>query len=300
MKALIVEKEMYLAQGIASKLADLGYECEIISTVDEAFGTNSYDVILLAHSTVNHYAELIIKHHRNAIIVMIINYISDDTVTKPLNAGAVDYILKPFIVDELIRKIKHYAEHKKMAEKLHFLEGYLSNLQSDMNIPEPNMATPLPFLIKSYLNITADLYAIKYARLRNLSLDFISMQNTSLKEISLLDRHHSKIYYITHIEELKKPAREELFKLTAKLPVILSIVTQDSVEYNNVVDLLCISQNLSFMGDIISIKEYEQIVISKFQDKYPDVELAKRLGVSRKSLWEKRKKYGINRNRGNK
>jgi DNA-binding NtrC family response regulator len=30
-----------------------------------------------------------------------------------------------------------------------------------------------------------------------------------------------------------------------------------------------------------------------FQTKYPDTELSKKLGISRKSLWEKRKKLGI-------
>ena len=32
---------------------------------------------------------------------------------------------------------------------------------------------------------------------------------------------------------------------------------------------------------------------TNFQDKYPDTELSRRLGISRKSLWEKRKKFGI-------
>ncbi|MEA1917106.1 MAG: helix-turn-helix domain-containing protein, partial [Campylobacterota bacterium] len=29
--------------------------------------------------------------------------------------------------------------------------------------------------------------------------------------------------------------------------------------------------------------------------KFPDTELSKKLGISRKSLWEKRKKYGISK-----
>ena len=39
-------------------------------------------------------------------------------------------------------------------------------------------------------------------------------------------------------------------------------------------------------------------MVLSFQDKYPDTELSKRLGISRKSLWEKRKKFGIEKNKG--
>ncbi len=55
------------------------------------------------------------------------------------------------------------------------------------------------------------------------------------------------------------------------------------------------ANNLEIGSEILSIKEYERIVITKFEGRYPDVELAKKLGMSRKSLWEKRKKYGISR-----
>ena len=46
-------------------------------------------------------------------------------------------------------------------------------------------------------------------------------------------------------------------------------------------------------GDILSIEEYVKHVLLTHQQKFPDTELSKKLGISRKSLWEKRKKYGI-------
>jgi DNA-binding NtrC family response regulator len=46
-------------------------------------------------------------------------------------------------------------------------------------------------------------------------------------------------------------------------------------------------------GDILCIDDYVKYVITTFQGKFPDTELSKKLGISRKSLWEKRKKYGI-------
>ena len=46
-------------------------------------------------------------------------------------------------------------------------------------------------------------------------------------------------------------------------------------------------------GEILTIEDYVKNILVSFQDKYPDVELSKKLGISRKSLWEKRKKHGI-------
>jgi transcriptional regulator of aromatic amino acid metabolism len=46
-------------------------------------------------------------------------------------------------------------------------------------------------------------------------------------------------------------------------------------------------------GEIYTIEDYVKNIVVSFQDKYPDVELSKKLGISRKSLWEKRKKHGI-------
>jgi len=48
-------------------------------------------------------------------------------------------------------------------------------------------------------------------------------------------------------------------------------------------------------GDILSIENYVKYIITKYQTKFPDTELSKKLGISRKSLWEKRKKYGISK-----
>ena len=43
----------------------------------------------------------------------------------------------------------------------------------------------------------------------------------------------------------------------------------------------------------MSITDYVKTIVTRFENRYPDIELAKKLGMSRKSLWEKRKKYGL-------
>ena len=45
--------------------------------------------------------------------------------------------------------------------------------------------------------------------------------------------------------------------------------------------------------NIMTINDYVKLMVLSYQSKYPDTELSKKLGISRKSLWEKRKKLGI-------
>ena len=46
-----------------------------------------------------------------------------------------------------------------------------------------------------------------------------------------------------------------------------------------------------------ALDEYIKFCINTYQDNYSDVELANMLGISRKSLWEKRRKYEITKRR---
>ena len=45
--------------------------------------------------------------------------------------------------------------------------------------------------------------------------------------------------------------------------------------------------------DIVLAYFNVKYIIKTYQDVHPDTELSKKLGISRKSRWEKRKKYGL-------
>lgn len=46
----------------------------------------------------------------------------------------------------------------------------------------------------------------------------------------------------------------------------------------------------------LSVEEYFKEFVQKFQNEYTEKQLADMLGITRKSLWEKRKRLGISRN----
>ena len=45
----------------------------------------------------------------------------------------------------------------------------------------------------------------------------------------------------------------------------------------------------------LSIEEYIRAFVARYQSRYGEQELADKLGITRKTLWEKRKKWGFKR-----
>ena len=107
MKILIVENEIYLAQSIASKLNEVGYKCDIATTIADAMKQEKYDSVLLSTNISGQNFYPIIEKHKSSIIILMISYISNDTVSNPIKAGANDYIQKPFMIEELVRKLQY-------------------------------------------------------------------------------------------------------------------------------------------------------------------------------------------------
>lgn len=293
MNILIIENETYLAQSIASKLADIGHDCHITSVMDPNL-KSTHDVILISSSICGDHYEKFIKNNSNSIIIMMISYVSDDTVSKPIKAGAKDYILKPFMIDELIRKIEHYREYKETLCRINFYRSYFDFIEKELNTPTPFQYHP-PFIIKSNSQRSADIYAMKYAKEKNIQFEFFSIKDDKYKSFLKNNTSKTTLAYITNLEEFKKQDRKDFLEAIFKYPVILSIVTTDKIIFPQIVDISNIPNNHEIGAEILSVKEYEKAIITKFEGRYPDIELAKKLGMSRKSLWEKRKKYGISR-----
>ena len=294
MKLLILENETYLAQSIAGKLNDIGYECIINQEIPTDDDTE-YEAILISSNLYDANCEQFIKTRSDSIIIMMISYISDETVSKPILAGAQDYIIKPFMIDELVRKIKHYQIFKKMQGTLQFYESYINFIQKELNIPTPVQYNP-PFVIKSTSQRSADIYAMLYAKEKNFTYKFIALKRTNYQALIETPIPKNTIYYITNLEELKKQEKREFLNAARKLPFVMSFLcADDKIAFPQVIDICNVSTPQELGGEIISIKDYIKSVILKFEGRYPDTELAKKLGMSRKSLWEKRRKYGIAR-----
>ena len=297
MKILIIENEIYLAQSIAAKLSQFGFTCEIVSSTEEALKFQRAEIILLSANIPGQNFYPIIEKFKTSIIIMMIPYVNDDTVTNPLKSGASDYIVKPFMIDELIRKIDHYIEFYKLQKEILFYRDYFSNSLLNPTYAI-NTKISFPLIIKSISQKAIDMCVVHYAMQKKLSINFISLyKGTSEYKEILKNIPTAQLTYVIGFETLSKEEKEDCIKMLKNTLVILSCLGGDISGYKNTLEITIKEVASGFQDDVLSVDEYIKTMILKFQDRYPDTELSKRLGMSRKSLWEKRKKYGITKKR---
>ena len=291
MKILIIENEVYLAQSIATKLGELGHNCEMCTSTKDAIRGQNYDVVLLSTNINGQDFTPVIETFKNSIVILMVSYISNDTVSKPLSAGAKDYILKPFMIEELIRKIDHYQDYEKLKRRNEAYEKYLEHNFSSVDHKQSIDDLELPVFISSNFQKYSDAFAYEYAKAQDLPIHFISLSDSkALTEISHLPQN--SIAYIINYQALKKADRQTFCDLIKGKKAIIS--SSEKVEDVAFPVIEIESEKSVFdKGEILPIEDYVKFIVLNYQDKYPDTELSKKLGISRKSLWEKRKKYDI-------
>jgi DNA-binding NtrC family response regulator len=290
MKIIIIDNELYLAQSIATKLDQHNYETEIYSSIRDAMSAKG-DIYLLSTTIPNQDPIKLIEKFKDKIIILMVNYINHDTVGRPLQAGAKDYIVKPFVIEELIRKIKHYYDYNRLKKENRFYRDLLTSMFKEIDVNVDVESIELPVVIYTNYQRVADKIAIDIANRYKKVLKFIDLSEDNWRgKINSLD--HSKIAYISRVDKLKKDDREKLFEiLEGKKFIISSLDENIEMPY----DKITINSNNKMydQNNILTINEYVQFIIKKFQYQYPDTELSKKLGISRKSLWEKRRKFGL-------
>lgn len=291
LKILIIENEVYLAQSIATKLSELGHVCEMCTSTRDAIKSNNYDVVLLSTNINGQDFNPVIDTFKKSIIILMVSYISNDTVSKPLSAGAKDYILKPFMIEELIRKINHYQDYEKLKKRNEAYDKYLTHTFSSLSNEHNFDNLELPLFISSAYQKHADSFAFEYAKKKNLPLHFITLSDSkALNEIESITGN--SIIYIIDFQTIKKSDRKALYAAIEKKRAIISSTDKIEDDEYDIIEIKSES-NIFDQGEILPIEDYVKYIVLNYQHKFPDTELSKKLGISRKSLWEKRKKYDI-------
>jgi len=291
LKILIIENEVYLAQSIATKLGDLGHVCELCTSTKDAIKSNNYDVVLLSTNINGQDFNPVIETFRSAIIILMVSYISNDTVSKPLSAGAKDYILKPFMIEELVRKINHYQDYEKLKKRDVAYKKYLTHSFSTLTHEYDHDSIELPIFISSSFQKHSDAFAFEHAYEKDLPIYFITLSDPkAISEIESLNQ--DAILYIIDYQTLKKGDKKTFCSLIANKKAIVSSTDKIENVEHRVLEIKS-ENNIFDQGDILPIEDYVKYIVLNYQYKFPDIELSKKLGISRKSLWEKRKKYDI-------
>ena len=290
MKITIIENELYLAQSISSKLSQAGYETEVYSSIKEAIATSTGDAYLLSTNLPGQNFNSLITKYREKIIILMVSYINNDTVAAPLKLGANDYIVKPFMIEELRRKIEHYKEYQTLKKYKNLYKEYNEYLLQDIVIENDidKISTPL-VVLTNYIKLV-DKLAFTYAKQQDRVLIFVPLNSKDWK--SRIETSNPKhILYVSDLQLLKKSEREQLLELLTNRQFILSTTSDIETPFNSIE--INTDNKLYDQNEILTIDDYVKFIVNNFQYQYPDTELSKKLGISRKSLWEKRKKYGI-------
>lgn len=294
MNILIIENEVYLAQKVVSRLLDDGHNCDFVENVNLENLTKEYDIVLLSTSISSSIVKGVIKKYgQNSIILLLVSYISDETVTNPIKDGAKDYIMKPFLMDELVRKIYHYKECRAIRRELKVLKDYFEFTMSDIDIKDVLVPFSFPLLIETNFQSYADKLVFEIAKKVDLPIKFISLSSANWQK-QITNQFERTIIYLTDYHTLKRNVKDQLIKqILDKKCVICSLESDDEFTHKKIVFN---SKNKSLdHSQIMSINDYIKTIVINHQNRYPDTELSKRLGISRKSLWEKRKKLEIDK-----
>ena len=291
MNILIVENEAYLAQSIANKLTSLGHNCEILTKIKDILNTSKKDAILLSTSIFGEEIYEIIKKFKSSIIILLIPYISNDTVSRPIKAGANDYIQKPFMVEELIRKINHFEEFNKLKIINNSFMKYFEKSFASVKIPEFNFESlKFPLFIETNSKKMADKFVYEYSKWvkKGIKILFLNEPDALL---TLENESFDMPIYILSANLLKNQTK--LFEIVQNKPVIINGMGLENTSNFDQITLIEDDKPSIAKGEILSVDEYFEYIIKENQKLFSDTDLAKKLGISRKSLWEKRKKYGI-------
>ncbi|EKU12520.1 response regulator [Campylobacter showae] len=304
MRVLIIENEIYLAQSIASKLENLGYECEIARSAAEVMKSEPeqrakeggkdvhFDVVLLSSAFAGDETLKIIQKFKDSVVILLITYISNDTVSIPIQAGASDYIQKPFMIEELVRKIKHFEEFRRLQTFIKTYQDYLNyhfKAVSALNFDFKRIK--LPLLIKCNKMINADNFVFEYAKALNLSFKYVPLE-PGIDVEAIAAANPRTLLYFSNFQILRQETKNQIVSLAAKRKLIASSTNLNEETPMETLNITSDEKNFQ-IDEILTIDDYIKHIIVNYQDKYPDTELSKKLGISRKSLWEKRKKYDV-------
>jgi len=291
MNILIAEDELYLAQSIKNVLSEhlKNSNSDIFTSVTDALNSKkNYEIVILSVTLKGSIYDLIEKY-KNSTIILLVPYINHETITEPLNAGADTYILKPFMIEELIRKIEHHLEFKQLKKEHNTLKGYFNILFKDLETPEIK-ETEFPLFIKSKNRKKIDKIVFNIANKLNLPISFYDLKEKF--DLSQIEKDNNLIYLL-NFDSLKSSSISKIFDIISNKKVIIALNNKSSFEHPNLITLQNQEDEIENDEEILSVEDYIKYVIKNYESKFPDTELSKKLGISRKSLWEKRKKYGL-------
>ena len=294
MNILIIENEIYLSHSIAKSLMEIGHTCSMCVHPDDVIFEKSYDVILVSTFIDEKSFNAIRKKYPEAIVILLASSTENNTSYMLKKYGASDYILKPFMVEQLVDKIEHYISYKILEIQCRSYENYFQHqFESISDCFRYDEELDFPVFVHSNDTTVIDAFAFDYAK--NYNYTFSCIDLSEAKSLDDLKKFaNDRLIYAINFDLLSSSDKQYFYDLIAEKKVIVANPRSENVELFSSIELQD-KENIFTYDSILQIEEYVKYIIKNFQNKFNDTELSKKLGISRKSVWEKRKKYEIAR-----
>ena len=138
---IIVDDEEMLLDTLSSSLSSKGYDCEVAKTLQSAFeliNKASFDIMILDLVLPDGHGFELSKKAKSLNpdmkVILMTGYSEDVSYDDAIEAGASDFIKKPFSLKELFARIKHLRIDEELHKSQEKLKRKLKELEEFYNL----------------------------------------------------------------------------------------------------------------------------------------------------------------------
>jgi two-component system response regulator PilR (NtrC family) len=125
---LVAEDQLSARESLCEVLRDNGYdvyEAPDGATAIKLVNEINADLVLTDLRLPGHNGLAVLQHVREVspktLVILMTAHASVESAVEAIRLGAQDYIIKPLIIDDVLRKIRHVMEHRNLAWEIQFL-----------------------------------------------------------------------------------------------------------------------------------------------------------------------------------
>jgi CheY-like chemotaxis protein len=286
----IIEKEILLANDISGKLRKQGYETEVFDCITKATTLSKGDVYLLSTVFSMQSIKVFMTKLQHKSILLLVSHKSNETLTKPIELGAKDYIMKPVSMDILIKKIEHYQEFENLKFQHALHREYHNYVLKDIDLEQYIDKIGFPMIIITNNVVYIDQLVLAYAKKKNMDVVFISLNSKNWRD-KIRFSNSDQPLYLSGLESLNVKERNSLFDKLEGRQFIISSFTSVNKPYETIE--IAVQSTSLYKNEILTISGYALMVIRSLQHKMSDIAISEKLGYTRKKVASLRKKHEL-------
>lgn len=127
-RTLLVDDEMAVLESLSRIMLQAGYDCSVAREGGEALEILTRVPVDIVISDIKmpgmdgmRLLEQIREHHKEVDVIMMTGFDTQESFTQVIEAGAADFISKPFHQDELLAKLKRIIRERQLKAELLYL-----------------------------------------------------------------------------------------------------------------------------------------------------------------------------------